>query len=58
VTEWDQVKIKTLYTCCEQVEEGRTAKLEDVLLSTVFLLRVLDWPQKNNRTEGKVAASL
>jgi hypothetical protein len=26
VSECDQVKINTLYTCCEQVEEGRTTK--------------------------------
>jgi hypothetical protein len=28
VSECDQVKVKTPYTCCEQVEEGRTA-IED-----------------------------
>jgi ribosome assembly protein YihI (activator of Der GTPase) len=26
VSERDQAKINTLYTCCEQVEEGRTTK--------------------------------
>jgi hypothetical protein len=26
VSQCDQVKIKTLYTCCEQVEEGRTKR--------------------------------
>jgi hypothetical protein len=29
VSECDQVKSKTLDTCCEQVEEGRTAKRND-----------------------------
>jgi hypothetical protein len=29
VSECDQVKINNVDTCCEQVEEGRTAKLKD-----------------------------
>jgi hypothetical protein len=32
VSECDQVKINNLDTCCEQVEEGRTAKRNDFIL--------------------------